>query len=105
MREAGGNPDTLVLRLAIKGGGCSGLTYILEFVPREKIEPSDKRFKHQSVVVVVDPKSYLYVNGTEIGYQQEGLNGGFTINNPLAASHCGCGTSFSPKEKPRPEEG
>lgn len=80
------------LRIGIAGGGCSGLTYTLDFVetPAEK----DMVFEHHGVRVFVDPKSYLYINGLTIDYNLDMLNGGFKFLNPNAAGSCGCGTSF-----------
>jgi iron-sulfur cluster assembly protein len=85
--------DQVFLRMGVKGGGCSGLSYSLEF-DTEKGK-HDKTFEIDGVPVVVDAKSYLYLNGTTLDYVTEGLQGGFTFVNPQAKSSCGCGTSFS----------
>jgi iron-sulfur cluster assembly protein len=82
-----------VLRVAVKGGGCSGLTYVLDIVedPRE----GDKVIEQNGVTLAVDRKSYVFLAGTELDYSG-GLNGkGFIFNNPNAKKACGCGTSFS----------
>ena len=81
------------LRMGVKGGGCSGLSYALEF--DTEVGKHDKKFELDGVTVVVDTKSYLYLNGTTLDYVTEGLQGGFTFVNPQAKSSCGCGTSFS----------
>jgi len=81
------------LRMGVKGGGCSGLSYALEF--DTEMGKHDKKFELDGVTVVVDTKSYLYLNGTTLDYVTEGLQGGFTFINPQAKSSCGCGTSFS----------
>ena len=81
------------LRLGVKGGGCSGMSYNLEF--DSEMGPHDKVFEIDGITVVVDKKSYLYLNGTTLDYVQQGLTGGFTFVNPQAKSSCGCGTSFS----------
>jgi iron-sulfur cluster assembly protein len=81
------------LRMGVKGGGCSGLSYSLEF--DTEVGKHDKKFDIDGVTVVVDTKSYLYLNGTTLDYVIEGLQGGFTFINPQAKSSCGCGTSFS----------
>ena len=81
------------LRMGVKGGGCSGLSYSLEF--DSELGPHDKKFDVDGVTVVCDAKSYLYLNGTTLDYVTEGLQGGFTFVNPGAKSSCGCGTSFS----------
>lgn len=81
------------LRLLVKGGGCSGLSYDLEFDagPREK----DLVFEHDGLKVVVDPKSYLYLKGITLDFSG-GLNGkGFQFKNPNATHSCSCGESFS----------
>jgi len=81
------------LRMGVKGGGCSGLSYSLEF--DSELGPHDKKFEVDGVTVVCDAKSYLYLNGTTLDYVTQGLQGGFTFINPQATSSCGCGTSFT----------
>ena len=85
--------ENVFLRMGVKGGGCSGLSYSLEF--DNEIGPHDKKFDIDGVQVVCDKKSYLYLNGTTLDYVTQGLTGGFTFLNPQAKSSCGCGTSFS----------
>ena len=81
------------LRVGVKGGGCSGLSYVLGFDAEPK--PNDKIFEAHGVTIFVDPKSLFYLSGTELDFQ-DGLNGkGFVFNNPNAAKSCGCGSSFS----------
>ncbi|HKZ06778.1 MAG TPA: iron-sulfur cluster assembly accessory protein [Methylomirabilota bacterium] len=81
------------LRMGVKGGGCSGMSYSLEF--DNEVDKHDKKFDIDGVPVVVDTKSYLYLNGTTLDFVTEGLQSGFTFVNPQAKSTCGCGTSFS----------
>lgn len=81
------------LRMGVKGGGCSGLSYNLEF--DTELSKFDKQFDIDGVKVVVDAKSYLYLNGTTLDWVNQGLTGGFTFVNPNAKSSCGCGTSFT----------
>lgn len=85
--------QNVFLRMGVKGGGCSGLSYSLEF--DTEIGSHDKVFEVDGVKVVVDAKSYLYLIGTTLDYVTQGLTGGFTFQNPKAKSTCGCGTSFS----------
>tara|TARA_Y100001973_G_C5184786_1_gene327135 strand:+ start:719 stop:1045 length:327 start_codon:yes stop_codon:yes gene_type:complete len=85
-------PDDL-LRIAIKGGGCSGFTYHYEFVstPEEK----DKVFDFDEVKICIDRKSYLFLNGMEIDYEETMMRSGIVMNNPNAKRTCGCGESIS----------
>ena len=81
------------LRVAVVGGGCSGMSYKLDF--QDAPQANDKVFEQDGVKVFVDPKSFLYIRGLELDYSG-GLNGtGFTFKNPNATKACGCGTSFS----------
>ena len=81
------------LRLGVKTTGCSGLAYIIEFA--DEIQPEDKVFEDRGVKVIIDPKSLLYLDGTELDYKKEGLNEGFEFNNPNVKDMCGCGESFT----------
>jgi iron-sulfur cluster assembly protein len=85
--------DNAFLRMGVRGGGCSGMTYDLQF--DSELRKHDKQFDVDGVKVVVDVKSYLYLNGTTLDYVTQGLTGGFTFVNPNAKSSCGCGTSFT----------
>ena len=93
LKQAQNLPDNVFLRMGVKGGGCSGMSYSLEF--DNELGPHDRKFEIDGVQVVCDAKSYLYLNGTTLDYVTEGLQGGFTFVNPNAKSSCGCGTSFS----------
>jgi iron-sulfur cluster assembly protein len=94
MVEGGIKPDTHNLRVGVKGGGCSGLTYTMDF--DDKIEPTDDLFEFEGgLKIVIDRKSMLYLYGTELQYS-DGLNGkGFQWVNPNASRTCGCGESFA----------
>jgi iron-sulfur cluster assembly protein len=86
------SPDTFV-RVGVKGGGCSGLEYIMKF--DDQLQPGDEAYEDKGIRIVVDLKSLLYLYGTELDYTG-GLNGkGLTFNNPNASKTCSCGESFS----------
>ncbi len=87
------NDPSYFLRVSVVGGGCSGLSYKLDFDKEQK--PTDQVFEHNGVKVVTDLKSFLYLVNTTLEYS-EGLNGkGFYFNNPNASRTCGCGESFA----------
>jgi iron-sulfur cluster assembly protein len=81
------------VRLGIRGGGCSGLSYFMEFV--EEPQEKDKQIAIDGLQVCVDRKSYLYLNGTEIDFEETLVRNGFVFNNPQAKRSCSCGESFS----------
>ncbi len=81
------------LRLGVKTTGCSGMAYVLEFV--DELNDEDSIFEDQGVKVIIDAKSLVYLDGTQLDYVKEGLNEGFEFNNPNAKSECGCGESFN----------
>lgn len=80
------------LRLAVRTAGCSGMAYILEFV--DQLNDDDVVFEDKGVKVIVDGKSLVYLDGTELDFVKEGLNEGFKFHNPNVSSECGCGESF-----------
>jgi iron-sulfur cluster assembly accessory protein len=79
------------LRVKVVGGGCSGLTYKMEL---DQARDGDKVFEHDGAKLVVDRKSFLYLNGTELDYQEELMSSGFNLRNPNVKRTCGCGSSF-----------
>jgi iron-sulfur cluster assembly protein len=81
------------LRLGVRSSGCSGKAYVIEYADR--IEPEDLVYESYGVKVIVDPKSLIYLDGTELDYSREGLNEGFKFNNPNVKNSCGCGESFN----------
>jgi len=81
------------LRLGVKTTGCSGMAYIMEYA--DAIEDDDIVFDDQGIKILVNPKSLVYIDGTELDYAREGLNEGFQFNNPNVKDECGCGESFN----------
>jgi iron-sulfur cluster assembly protein len=81
------------LRMAVKGGGCSGFQYDLEFADRS--DELDHVFETKGVKIFIDMKSSLYLNGVTLDYQDGLMGSGFKIENPNARTTCGCGESFS----------
>jgi len=93
MAKEGIAPEQGGLRLGVQGGGCSGLSYNIRFdtQPRER----DRIFQFGGVRVFVDPKSFIYLHGMTLDYQETLMQQGFVFVNPQATKSCGCGTSFS----------
>ncbi|WP_064605656.1 iron-sulfur cluster assembly protein IscA [Photobacterium sp. J15] len=81
------------LRLGVRTSGCSGMAYVLEFV--DELDEGDQVFEEKGIKIIVDAKSMLYLDGTELDFAKEGLNEGFKFNNPNVSSECGCGESFN----------
>ena len=81
------------LRLAVRTTGCSGMAYVLEFA--DEVAANDEVFEDNNDKVIIDKKSLVYLDGTELDFAKEGLNEGFKFNNPNAKDECGCGESFS----------
>lgn len=82
------------LRLGVQGGGCSGLSYQFKLETRER--PSDHVFGFDDVKVLIDPKSFVYLDGLTLDYKESLIQSGFVIENPNAQKTCSCGTSFTP---------
>ena len=81
------------LRLGVKTTGCSGMAYVMEFV--DKLDDQDQVFESKDIKLIIDPKSMIYIDGTELDFAREGLNEGFKFNNPNVKDECGCGESFT----------
>lgn len=81
------------LRVGVKTTGCSGLAYVLEFV--DELNDDDQVFEHDDLKLIVDGKSLVYIDGTQLDFVKEGLNEGFQFNNPNVNGECGCGESFT----------
>lgn len=93
LMKAENKPEGSFIRVGVEGGGCSGLSYLLEF--DNQMKEGDQAFEDKGIKIVVDRKSFLYLVGTELEYSG-GLNGkGFVFKNPNASRTCGCGESFS----------
>ena len=80
------------IRIGVKRSGCSGMAYSLEFV--DEIQPEDQVFEQDGVKVFVDPKSLVYLDGTQVDFTKEGLQEGFKFEKPNVKESCGCGESF-----------
>ena len=103
------DPDAISLRVGVKGGGCSGFSYLLDLT--ETTKDSDETWNYEYSIngeeeeqdqvkvfdlkIICDPKSYLYLNGTEIDFKDEVMGRGFVFNNPNSKGECGCGESFT----------
>jgi iron-sulfur cluster assembly protein len=83
----------LGVRLGVKTSGCSGMAYVMEFV--DEANDDDVVYEDHGVKVIIDKKSLIYLEGTELDFGKEGLNEGFKFNNPNAKNECGCGESFT----------
>ena len=81
------------LRLGVKTTGCSGMAYTLEFLDQQN--PEDVVFESNNIKIYVDPKSLVYIDGTELDFTREGINEGFKFSNPNVKDECGCGESFT----------
>ncbi len=86
-------PANSALRVGVKGGGCSGFSYTLGF--DDEVGEVDQVTEQDGVRIVCDPKSFLYLNGTELDFEDNLMGRGFKFGNPNAAKSCGCGESFS----------
>ncbi len=84
--------ESVRLRVGVKGGGCSGFSYVLDLT--ESCRDTDEEFEQHGVRVICDPKSMLYLGGTTIDFKDEIMGRGFVFSNPNATSTCGCGSSF-----------
>jgi iron-sulfur cluster insertion protein len=87
------NAPTAFLRLAVSGGGCSGFQYGFSF--DDTRQPDDLVFASEGIELIVDPVSLELVKGAEVDYVEDMMGASFRVNNPIAASSCGCGNSFS----------
>ena len=86
-------PEGTALRVGVKGGGCSGFSYTLGF--DDQVAEIDQIFEDHGVRIVCDPKSFLYLNGCQVDFEESLMGRGFKFGNPNASKSCGCGESFS----------
>ena len=92
--------DKQALRVGVRSGGCSGMSYTMDFIGDDEINEDDKVYDYslnseQSFQVVCDPKSLLYIYGMQLDFSKELIGGGFNFVNPNASQTCGCGSSFA----------
>ena len=95
-----GQSDKKALRVGVRSGGCSGMSYTMDFIGTNEINPDDKVYDYslkaeESFQVVCDPKSLLYIYGMQLDFSKELIGGGFNFVNPNASQTCGCGSSFA----------
>ena len=89
------NSELTYLRVGVSGGGCSGFTYVLDLTEDVNLD-EEWLFESKGIKIICDEKSYLYINGTSIDFEHDGMMGqGFVFNNPNSTSQCGCGKSFN----------
>jgi iron-sulfur cluster assembly protein len=91
-RAKRGSPDAMI-RIGVRGGGCTGFTYVFEWAEKAQIRPSDKVFSAHGVSIVIDPKSLVYLGGMQLDFVRGMMGHGFKFNNPNAKGSCGCGES------------
>ena len=95
-----GQIDKKALRVGVRSGGCSGMSYTMDFIGNNEINSDDKVYDYslnseQRFQVVCDPKSLLYIYGMQLDFSKELIGGGFNFVNPNASQTCGCGSSFA----------
>nr|GEU97453.1 iron-sulfur assembly protein IscA, chloroplastic [Tanacetum cinerariifolium]GEV06578.1 iron-sulfur assembly protein IscA, chloroplastic [Tanacetum cinerariifolium] len=87
--------EDLCLRIGVKQGGCSGMSYTMEFESKENTRPDDTVMEYNGFVIVCDPKSLLFIFGMQLDFSDALIGGGFSFKNPNATQTCGCGKSFA----------
>jgi iron-sulfur cluster assembly accessory protein len=93
IEQQGLDTDKVRLRIGVKGGGCSGFSYILDLTEVQK--ETDEVIEQHGIKMIADPKSLLYLGGTQIDFKDEIMGRGFVFSNPNATTTCGCGSSFA----------
>ncbi len=94
LREKQGEDKDLCLRVGVRQGGCSGMSYMMDFQDPSEINEGDQVFDYDGFQIVCDPKSILYLYGLMLDYSDAMIGGGFQFTNPNASQTCGCGKSF-----------
>ncbi|KAL6764736.1 iron-sulfur cluster assembly protein [Haematococcus lacustris] len=96
LKSENANPGSLLLRVGVKQGGCSGMSYLMDFEERDKVSADDMvaQYDQGNLELVIDPKSLLYLFGLHLDYSDALIGGGFKFQNPNATDSCGCGKSF-----------
>mgnify|MGYP001444655017 CR=1 FL=1 len=89
---SGAKDDSIGVRVAVKSGGCAGMSYVMEYT--KKINPNDEIIEDKGVKVFIDSAAVMYLLGTEMDYKKEELSSSFVFNNPNETERCGCGESF-----------
>ena len=89
------HPDNWILFVGLSGGGCSGFMYKLDFIPQPESDVGYNIIEHDGIKIYCDKKSYIFLNKTEIDYQETLMSSGFVFNNPMATRACGCGESIA----------
>ncbi|WP_443029190.1 HesB/IscA family protein [Spirulina sp. CS-785/01] len=92
LREQQG--EDLCLRVGVRNGGCSGMSYLMDFESPDNVRDNDQVYDYEGFKIVCDPKSLLYIYGLQLDYSTALIGGGFQFTNPNAAQTCGCGKSF-----------
>lgn len=95
LRKLKAENDALCLRIGVRQGGCSGMSYIMDFEDQSKVRTDDSVIEADGIKLVCDPKSLLFLFGMQLDYSDALIGGGFSFNNPNASSSCGCGKSFA----------
>lgn len=94
LRRSQGSEGDIFLRMGVRSGGCSGLSYMMDLVKKEDVTEDDMIEEYEGFKCVIDPKSVLYLYGLELDFSDALIGGGFQFQNPNAESSCGCGKSF-----------
>lgn len=95
LRKLKAENDSLCLRIGVRQGGCSGMSYIMDFEDQSKVRADDSIIEADGIKLVCDPKSLLFLFGMQLDFSDALIGGGFSFNNPNATSSCGCGKSFA----------